>query len=80
MTKEVRSNEQPALPAASDASDAPHEIQEAPAIYVAAGGAAMPALPSEPTRRERAAKNRAKAEGQAEGAPRARPDAWQAMK
>jgi excinuclease ABC subunit C len=81
VTKEVRSNEQPDLPAASDASDAPNEIHEVPAIYVAAaGGAAMPALPAESTRRARAAKNRAKAEGQPEGAPRARPDAWQAMK
>jgi excinuclease ABC subunit C len=77
VTKEVRSNEQPDLPAAPQD---PHEVHEAPAIYVAAGGAAMPALPAEPTKRARAAKNRAKAEGQPEGAPRARPDAWQAMK
>jgi excinuclease ABC subunit C len=78
VTKEVRSNEQPDLPAASENL---HEIHEAPAIYVAAaGGAAMPALPAESTKRARAAKNRAKAEGQPEGSPRARPDGWQAMK
>ena len=84
MTKEVRSNEQlpdvPAVPEVPAAPAAP-EVHEAPAVYVAAGGAAMPVLPhEEPSKRARAAKNRAKAEGQPEGSPRARPDAWQAMK
>ena len=84
MTKEVRSNEQlpdvPAVPEVPAAPAAP-EVHEAPAAYVAAGGAAMPVLPhEEPSKRARAAKNRAKAEGQPEGSPRARPDAWQAMK
>jgi excinuclease ABC subunit C len=76
VTKEVRSNEQPELPAAP-------EVHESPAAYVAAGGAAMPVLPAEPrepSKRARAANNRARAEGQPEGSPRARPDAWQAMK
>jgi excinuclease ABC subunit C len=80
VTKEVRSNEQPEDPAAPEV---PHEIHEAPAAYVAAGGAAMPVMPAEPdetSKRTRAAKNRAKAEGQPESSPRARPDAWQAMK
>jgi len=78
VTKEVRSNEQlPEVPAASEVP----EVHEAPAAYVAAGGAAMPVLShEEPSKRARAAKNRAKAEGQSEGSPRARPDAWQAMK
>jgi excinuclease ABC subunit C len=84
VTKEVRSNEQPDVPATPEAKpQLTPEVHEAPAVYVAAGGAAMPvhpAEPSEPTRRARAAKNRAKAEGQPEGSPRARPDAWQAMK
>jgi len=84
VTKEVRSNEQlpdvPAVPEVPAAPAAP-EVHEAPAAYVAAGGAAMPVLPhEEPSKRARAAKNRAKAEGQPEGSPRARPDAWQAMK
>lgn len=84
MTKEVRSNEQlpdvPAVPEVPAAPAAP-EVHEAPAAYVAAGGAAMPVLPhEEPSKRARAAQNRAKAEGQPEGSPRARPDAWQAMK
>ncbi len=76
MTKEVRSNEQPEEPAAP-------EVHEAAVAYVAAGGAAMPvhvADPAAPSKRARAAKNRARAEGQPEGSPRARPDAWQAMK
>jgi excinuclease ABC subunit C len=80
VTKEVRSNEQPDVPAAPQDH---HEVHEAPAAYVAAGGAAMPVLPAEPaepSKRMRAANNRAKAEGQSEGPPRARPDAWQAMK
>jgi excinuclease ABC subunit C len=84
VTKEVRSNEQPDVPAAPEAKpQLTPEVHEAPAVYVAAGGAAMPvhpAEPSEPTRRARAAKNRSMAEGQPEGSPRARPDAWQAMK
>ena len=74
MTKEVRPDEQPESPAAP-------EVQETHVAYVAAGGAAMPApAPVAPSRRTRAASNRAKAEGQPEGSPRARPDAWQAMK
>jgi excinuclease ABC subunit C len=81
VTKEVRSNEQPDIPATSEARPQEGlEVHEAPAAYVAAGGAAMPVMPAEPSRRTRAARNRAKAEGQPEGAPRARPDAWQAMK
>jgi hypothetical protein len=78
VTKEVRSDEQqPAVPAAPEVP----AVHEAPAVYVAAGGAAMPVLPHEaPSKRTRAAKNRARAEGQPEGSPRARPDAWQAMK
>jgi excinuclease ABC subunit C len=84
VTKEVRSNEQPDVPATSEARpEAGLEVHEAPAVYVAAGGAAMPVMPvmpAEPTKRARAARNRAKAEGQLDGAPRARPDAWQAMK
>lgn len=84
MTKEVRSNEQlPDVPAVPEVPAAPAtpEVHEAPVAYVAAGGAAMPVLPhEEPSKRARAAKNRAKAEGQPEGSPRARPDAWQAMK
>ena len=79
MTKEVRSNEQPDVPATPEASEA-SAVREAHVAYVAAGGAAMPAAPAEPTKRTRAARNRARAEGQPEGAPRARPDAWQAMK
>ena len=74
MTKEVRSNGQPDTPATPEAS-------EAHVAYVAAGGAAMPApAPVSQSKRSRAASNRAKAEGQPEGSPRARPDAWQAMK
>jgi excinuclease ABC subunit C len=74
VTKEVRSNEQPEIPAQQ-------EVAEAAAVDAAVvGGAAMPAVPAVPTKRTRAAKNRAKAEGQPEDAPRARPDAWQAMK
>jgi excinuclease ABC subunit C len=84
VTKEVRSNEQPDLPATPDLTpEAASEVHEAPAAYVAAGGAAMPVHPAEPeeaSKRARAARNRARAEGQPEGAPRARPDAWQAMK
>jgi len=84
VTKEVRSNEQlPDVPAVPEVPAAPAtpEVHEAPVAYVAAGGAAMPVLPhEEPSKRARAAKNRAKAEGQPEGSPRARPDAWQAMK
>jgi excinuclease ABC subunit C len=81
VTKEVRSNEQPDVPATSEARpEAGLEVHEAPAVYVAAGGAAMPVMPAEPSKRTRAARNRAKAEGQPEAAPRARPDAWQAMK
>jgi excinuclease ABC subunit C len=79
VTKEVRSNEQPENPATPEVNEAP-EVREAHVAYVAAGGAAMPVLPAEPSRRARAARNRAKAEGQPEGSPRARPDAWQAMK
>jgi excinuclease ABC subunit C len=84
VTKEVRSNEQPDHPAPPETTVSPApEVHEAPAAYVAASGAAMPVPPSapaEPSKRARAAKNRAKAEGQPEGSPRARPDAWQAMK
>jgi excinuclease ABC subunit C len=79
VSKENTASEQPANPATPETPDTP-EVHEAPAIYVAAGGAAMPVLPAEPSKRVRAAKNRAKAEGQPEGSPRARPDAWQAMK
>jgi excinuclease ABC subunit C len=80
VSNEVRSDELPENPA--EVPETP-EVHEAPAAYVAAGGAAMPVMPAdpaEPSKRERAARNRAKAEGQPEGSPRARPDAWQAMK
>jgi excinuclease ABC subunit C len=81
VTNEVRSNEQSAFPAAPEAvPETTPEVNEAHVAYVAAGGAAMPVMPAEPSRRVRAAKNRAKAEGQPEGSPRARPDGWQAMK
>jgi excinuclease ABC subunit C len=56
------------------------EVHEAPAAYAATGGAAMPVMPAEPSKRTRAAKNRARAEGRTEDSPRPRPDAWQAMK
>jgi excinuclease ABC subunit C len=82
VTKEVRSDEQPDLPAADEVHEAP-DVREAHVAYVAAGGAAMPVHPAEPeapSKRARAVKNRAKAEGQPEGSPRARPDGWQAMK
>jgi excinuclease ABC subunit C len=81
VTKEVRSNEQPDVPAAPEPA---HEIHEAPTAYAAAAGGSampvMPAVPAEPSKRTRAAQNRARAEGQPEGSPRARPDGWQAMK
>jgi excinuclease ABC subunit C len=85
VTKEVRSNEQPENPAAPGVvpdivPETTPEVHEAPAAYVAAGGAAMPVMPAEPSKRTRAAKNRAKAEGQPGESPRPRPDAWQAMK
>jgi excinuclease ABC subunit C len=82
VSKENTAGDQPLDPAAPQTPEAP-AVHEAPAAYVAAGGAAMPVHPAEPdgpTKRARAARNRAKAEGQPEGSPRARPDAWQAMK
>jgi excinuclease ABC subunit C len=71
VTKEVQSPELPENPAPSNA--APHEVAEAPIAYVAAGGAAMPAphpVEDKP----------AKGKGAKAAAPRARPDAWQAVK
>ena len=66
MTKEVHPPGQPEQPAPNQ------EVAEAPATYVAAGGAAMPAAPAKPPR---ARKPKAEAPAQ-----RVRPDAWQARK
>jgi excinuclease ABC subunit C len=74
VTKEVHSPEQPENPAADNA--VPDHVAEAPIAYVAAGGAAMPA--PHPVEDKPARARKAKAD--AAPAPRARPDAWQAMK
>ena len=71
MTKEVQS---PALPENPAPENKPaHAVAEAPVAYVAAGGAAMPAphpVDDQPTKGKSAKAS----------APRARPDAWQAVK
>jgi excinuclease ABC subunit C len=82
VTKEAQSPELPENPAPSNAAPdaappaAPHAAAEAPLAYVAAGGAAMPA--PHPVEDKPARTRKAKAD--AAPAPRARPDAWQAVK
>jgi excinuclease ABC subunit C len=68
VTKEVQANGQPQDAAPSN------EVQEAPASYVAVGGAALPAAPAPKAAR---AKPAPKERGPS---PRARPDDWQARK
>ena len=72
MTKEVPSPELPETPAPDNS--VAHQVAEAPAGYVAAGGAAMPvphAVEAKPARKAKAGET---------PAPRARPDTWQVMK
>ncbi len=93
MTNEVQSPEPPHDSTPANAKeDNPvrpdeHVAQEAPVVYAAAGGAAMPAPfhapPSDdgkPAAAKPARARTAKAKPAAAPAPRARPDAWQAVK